>query len=63
MGSGYGCTCDYCYTKCPQCRAKMDAANEAEYLREIRDWTVESIVRLAKRLGVELDKPPDKRDY
>lgn len=62
MGAGDGCTCDYSYT-CPQCRAKMDAANEAEYLREIRDWTVESIVRLAKRLGVELDKPPDKRDY
>lgn len=62
MSGKNGCTCDYSYT-CPQCQARIDAMNQAEYLDEVKAWTAESLKLIAAKLGIELPEEPKKRSY
>ena len=56
------CECDYSYT-CSECQMRMDAQNQADYLNELREWTIEAIAALAKKLDLDIPEPPRKRHY
>lgn len=54
------CKCDYSYT-CEECQLRIDAANQAEYIDELREWAIVAIAALAKKMGLEIPEPPKKR--
>ncbi len=53
------CTCDYSYT-CDECRSRLRIQQMSSFHDEMDEWLADSIQKLAEKLGVEIDKRPEK---
>ena len=51
------CECDYSFI-CQECQTKIDIENQEIYQSELRSWMIDTIKKIAAKVGVEVDDPP-----
>ncbi|MDE2425648.1 MAG: hypothetical protein KGO96_07055 [Elusimicrobia bacterium] len=59
-GAEYECRCDYSYT-CDGCKSVREEFARRDYQKEIQEWIVEAIQRIAQKAEVVLPELPEKR--